>query len=99
MSRFLSIVFYSAAAVAVAAALLVAWLNRFSVEIPASDETMRPAIGPYETNFDVDAEWLDAPRRDTIVAFMPPDQSTWQQSSAIVSAAAPIILPHSARSR
>ncbi len=79
MAKFLNTVFYSLAAMAVGAALIMVWLNRFTVEISRSDESMRPAIGLYETKFDVDTHWLDAlargKGRDAIVAFIPPDES------------------------
>ena len=44
------------------------------VEVPAIDNSMRPAIGE-ETIFTVDTSWLDKPSRDAIVAFVPPGKS------------------------
>ncbi len=76
MSRLLNTVFYSLAVAAVAVALIVAWLSRFTVEIPLSDKTMRPAIGPMQTRFDVDTGWLEDPERNSFVAFIPPGDST-----------------------
>ena len=74
MRKLLKSAFYSLCVLAVAVALLISWLSGFTIEIPLTDRTMRPAIGARETKFDVDAGWLDEPRRDTIVAFLPPGE-------------------------
>jgi type IV secretory pathway protease TraF len=79
---------YAVAVLAVAVALVFVWVKRFRVEISLSDGTMRPAIGKIKTRFDVDTAWLDAPRRNTIVAFIPPDGKAVRYRAARVLALA-----------
>ena len=88
MPKFLRSATYAVAVLAVAVALVLVWVNRFRVEIRLSDGSMRPAIGKLKTRFDVDTAWLDAPRRNTIVAFIPPDAKTVKYKASRVVALA-----------
>jgi signal peptidase I len=64
--------FYSAAVIAVGAALLVVLSRHVVIEVPLKDKTMRPAIGAEETHFTVDTSWVEKPGRGSAVAFVPP---------------------------
>jgi type IV secretory pathway protease TraF len=86
--KFLRLTTYAVAVLAVAVAMVLVWLKRPRVEISLSDGTMRPAIGRLKTRFDINAAWLDAPRRNTIVAFIPPDAKTFKYRASRVVALA-----------
>ena len=84
MLKFLSSTYYTAAVVAVAAALIYSRLQRVVVEIPVEDRGMRPAIGSAKTHFTVDTTWVEAPQRGSIIAFIPPGGNADEHKAARV---------------
>ena len=47
-----------------------------TLTVSEKDDRMRPAIGESATDFAIDTSWLDTPKRNAIVAFMPKGTKT-----------------------